>query len=173
MSQSTSETILHETPWTRWVSRPWGKEALPYYCVVLPDYITMVPRLPDGRYLMVKQYRPAVREFTLEFPSGLREKGEEPQISALRELQEETGWKAKNAQHLGSFHTDTGRLDNHIHYYFVDCENPVNNWKPEAGIEVVILSQAEIETAIDQHHIFSMHMTAWFLAQRQLSRLKG
>lgn len=162
----SNETVLHQSPWTRWVSRPWGDEALPYYCLVLPDYVTMVPRLPDGRYLMVEQYRPAVRQITLEFPSGLLEKGELAQQTALRELREETGWHALDSKSLGVFHTDTGRLDNLIHYFYVNCDKPVLNWQPENGIKLLTMTFEEIETAIDQHRIFSMHMTAWFLAQR-------
>lgn len=56
----------------------------------------VVPVLPDGRLLMVKQYRNAIDRQTLEVPAGGRNGRSEPYIDcAFRELEEETGYKAK------------------------------------------------------------------------------
>ena len=44
---------------------------------------------------MVKQYRPAIEKFTIELPGGLRDKNELPKSTAVRELFEETGYRAK------------------------------------------------------------------------------
>lgn len=55
----------------------------------------VVPVLPDGRILMVKQYRNALDRETLEVPAGGRDGIEEPYFEcAFRELEEETGYKA-------------------------------------------------------------------------------
>ena len=53
----------------------------------------VVPVLPDGRILMVKQYRYAIDRVTLEIPAGGRDSSEEPfETAARRELEEETGY---------------------------------------------------------------------------------
>lgn len=56
--------------------------------------VAIVPLLPDGRVLMVRQFRlPAGREL-LEIPAGTLDPGEEPAACAARELREETGYAA-------------------------------------------------------------------------------
>ncbi|XP_037837014.1 ADP-sugar pyrophosphatase isoform X2 [Kryptolebias marmoratus] len=45
--------------------------------------------------VMVKQFRPPLGSFTLEFPAGLIDKGETAEAAALRELKEETGYKGE------------------------------------------------------------------------------
>ena len=78
------------------------------------DYIhhdgaaAVVPVLPDGRILMVSQYRNALERHTLEIPAGKLDRPDEPgRLCAGRELEEETGVKdlpleqfAAASQHL-------------------------------------------------------------------------
>lgn len=71
------------------------------------DYIhhdgaaAVVPVLPDGRILMVKQYRSALDRETLEIPAGkLDAPTEDPKLCAGRELEEETGYASENLQWL-------------------------------------------------------------------------
>jgi len=55
----------------------------------------VVPVLPDGRVLAIRQARPAIGEETLELPAGARETpDEEAALTAMRELREETGYRA-------------------------------------------------------------------------------
>lgn len=52
----------------------------------------IVPVLPDGRILMVRQYRPVIERETLELPAGARDSvDEDTRVTAARELLEETG----------------------------------------------------------------------------------
>ena len=69
------------------------------------DYIhhdgAVVPVLPDGRILMVRQYRNALDRFTLELPAGKVDSPDEPRVlCAFRELAEETGMQAKSPEAL-------------------------------------------------------------------------
>lgn len=53
----------------------------------------IVPVLPDGRILMVRQYRNAIDQYTYEIPAGGRNTADEPTLDcAYRELEEETGY---------------------------------------------------------------------------------
>lgn len=58
--------------------------------------------------LLVKQYRYAVHEETLEICAGLIEEGEDPAVSAEREMQEELNVKAKNLYRIGEFYASPG-----------------------------------------------------------------
>lgn len=54
----------------------------------------VVPVLDDGRIVMVRQFRNSLDSETLEIPAGGFEKDESPKTAAIRELEEETGYKA-------------------------------------------------------------------------------
>lgn len=58
--------------------------------------------------LLVKQYRYAVHEETLEICAGIIEQGENPQESAEREMQEELNVKAKTLYKIGDFYASPG-----------------------------------------------------------------
>ncbi|HLZ11982.1 MAG TPA: NUDIX hydrolase [Candidatus Acidoferrum sp.] len=60
-----------------------------------PGSVVVLPVLPDGRIVMIEQYRHATKQFLLELVAGRMEPGEDPKQAAARELAEETGYKAK------------------------------------------------------------------------------
>ncbi|MEG0962039.1 MAG: NUDIX hydrolase [Lachnospiraceae bacterium] len=66
----------------------------------------VVPVLPNGKILMVRQYRNALERFTLEIPAGARDHKTEPTIvCAARELEEETGYRCDELEFLLSLRT--------------------------------------------------------------------
>ncbi len=86
-----------------------------------PGAVAIVPVLNDGRIVFVRQYRYAVGQAMLEIPAGkLDIKGESPDACALRELQEETGYIAKNIRRLASVSTSPGFTNEVIHIYIAD-----------------------------------------------------
>jgi ADP-ribose pyrophosphatase len=60
-----------------------------------PGSVVVLPALPDGRIVMIRQYRHATRQFLWELCAGRIDKGENPRRAAARELIEETGYRAK------------------------------------------------------------------------------
>lgn len=74
-----------------------------------PGAVAIVPLLPDGRVIMIRQYRHATGEVLLEIPAGTRDiPGEAPRDTAARELIEETGYRAGTLTHLSDFYTAPG-----------------------------------------------------------------
>ena len=63
--------------------------------VTHPGSVVLLPVLPDGRIVMVRQYRHACRQYLWELVAGRMERGENPRKGAERELLEETGYRAK------------------------------------------------------------------------------
>jgi ADP-ribose pyrophosphatase len=61
-----------------------------------------------GEILMIKQFRYPVGEVVIELPAGIVEPGEEYCDAAVRELQEETGWKPAKLEKIGEFYTSPG-----------------------------------------------------------------
>lgn len=60
-----------------------------------PGSVVVLPVLPDGRILLIRQYRHATRQYLWELVAGRIDEGENPKAAAARELIEETGYRAK------------------------------------------------------------------------------
>jgi ADP-ribose pyrophosphatase len=63
--------------------------------VTHPGSVVVLPVLPDGKIVLVRQYRHATGQYLWELVAGRMERGENPQEGAARELIEETGYRAK------------------------------------------------------------------------------
>lgn len=86
--------------------------------VIHPGAVAIIPILPDGRILLVRQYRHAVGRFMWEIPAGkLDVKGESHLNCAKRELREETGYIASNWDELFAFYTSPGFTNERIVLY--------------------------------------------------------
>lgn len=82
-----------------------------------PGASVVVPLMDDGRVLIERQFRyPLGRVFT-EFPAGKIDPGETPAQTALRELVEETGWRAGRLAHLTTLHNAIGYSDERIEVF--------------------------------------------------------
>ncbi len=80
-----------------------------------PGAVAVVPILPDGRILLVRQYRHAAGKSLWEIPAGkLDVAGESPLECAVRELREETGYAADDWNELFTFYTSPGFTDERI-----------------------------------------------------------
>jgi 8-oxo-dGTP pyrophosphatase MutT (NUDIX family) len=108
------------------------------------DYVVVLAVTPDGRIPLVRQYRPAVEDFTLEFPAGIIDAGEDAATTACRELLEETGLPTRKVHPLGVNKTDAGRLSNRVHSYFIEAETRVPDFRPEEGVMTQLVTPSEL-----------------------------
>lgn len=82
-----------------------------------PGGVAVVPLLPDGDVICVRQFRYPMGQDVLEVPAGKLDRGEEPLAGAKRELEEETGYTAKEYVYLGEFYPSPGFCDEVLHIY--------------------------------------------------------
>ena len=71
----------------------------------------VIVAVDEGRAVLVEQYRVPLGAWCLELPAGLvgdEEDGEEAETAAIRELEEETGYRAERMVDLGRFHASPG-----------------------------------------------------------------
>ncbi len=70
--------------------------------VASPDWVNVIPSNKDGKLLLIRQFRYGSSRLSWEFPGGMVDGVESPETAALRELEEETGWKAGKITSLGA-----------------------------------------------------------------------
>ena len=99
------------------VTLPDGTEATREY-IVHPGAVAVVPLLDDGRLLMERQFRYPVGRVMLEFPAGKIDPGEAPLRCAVRELAEETGYRASEWARAGILHNAVGYSTEGIEVWF-------------------------------------------------------
>lgn len=87
-----------------------------YIIMNAPDWVIVIPEL-DDKFLMVKQWRHGEAALSVEFPGGVIDKGEEADVAARRELEEETGFKAGKLINLGSVNPNPALFSNHVHFF--------------------------------------------------------
>ena len=75
------------------------------------------PRAPDPRVLLIRQFRHAANGFIWEVPAGRLDAGETPEACARRELEEETGMRARTVEPLTTIYTTPGFTDERIHLF--------------------------------------------------------
>ena len=82
-----------------------------------PGAVVILPLLDDGQVVFIRNYRVAVNETLIELPAGTLDHAEDPQLTAIRELAEETGYRAGNIEHLLTFCMSPGILDEKMHLF--------------------------------------------------------
>lgn len=85
--------------------------------VIKNDAVAIVPINKNGEVILVRQYRPAICQKTLEIPAGILEDGEKPEECALRELEEETSFKAGNLKFMFTIYPAVGFCNEKIQIY--------------------------------------------------------
>jgi ADP-ribose pyrophosphatase len=81
------------------------------------DVVIVVPFLHDGRVVMIRQYRYPLDKVLLEFPAGHVEGGEAPEVTAKRELEEETGYSAGSLERVYRYHPSVSRSNQTVHVF--------------------------------------------------------
>jgi ADP-ribose pyrophosphatase len=79
--------------------------------------VAIVPLDGEGKIVLVRQYRHAAGRALLEIPAGTLNKGEDPDQCAIRELQEETGYRPGKLQKIGGIFVAPGYSTEFIHLY--------------------------------------------------------
>lgn len=130
-----------------------------------PGAVIIVPRLRDGRLILIRQLRVATGGPIWEFPAGTLEKGESLWRCADRELQEETGWKAGKLIRVLDYFPTPGISNEKMYLFIADHLKKVKgiNPDPDEELETHIFSLREVERMIRQGKIIDGKTILGFL----------
>lgn len=127
----------------------------------------MIPVDRDGNILMVRQYRNAIDSYTLEIPAGGLNPGEDNLTCAIRECEEETGYRAASAVHLIDVHTTVAFSNELIKIYYTKDITPVKqNLDEDEFIDLERHSLNELVTMILSGEITDAKTIAGLLAYK-------
>jgi ADP-ribose pyrophosphatase len=82
-----------------------------------PGSVVVIPRLPDERLVLVRQYRYAAKQSLWELVAGGLERGETPSQGARRELLEEASYRARSMKRLLEFYPSPGILSEKMYLF--------------------------------------------------------
>ncbi len=144
-----------------------------FYSIKPADYVTALAQTNDNKIIILKQYRPAIEDYTYELPSGHLEKGETPREAIIREVEEETSCRTDNVTLLGEVIPDTGRLENRLWAFYIDNLEIIKRLKPEEndGIEVCPVSHTEFFEMINEgrfNHALDLSVIALSIIKNHL-----
>ena len=161
-----SDKVVFSVPWFDILERAVEGSTPPYYVLRTSDYVSILAATKQGSLLLVRQFRPAVGEESLELPSGHVEAGELPEAAARRELIEETGFEAEHFELLGALTPDPGRLGNKLWCFYASdatrVEPPVDL---EQGLQLIMCEPCDLVRYIEQGEFNSgLHLSVLLLA---------
>ncbi len=143
-------------------------------CIRHPGGALAVPVTPDGKLVLLRQYRFAIQGRLLEFPAGTLEVHEDPAETIKREIEEETGYRAHKWQKLGEFALAPGYSDEFIYAFLAqDLEKLAEPPSQDADedMETVLMTPQELEAAIlAGEPVDAKSISSFFLARPFLNK---
>lgn len=117
-----------------------------YYVLEYPKWINVIAITPEGKYVMVKQYRHGLGVVATELCAGVVEEGEDPMEGAKRELLEETGYAGGEWELTMEISANPGSQNNFAYCYTARGVEKVSEQHLDAteDINVVLLSEDEV-----------------------------
>jgi ADP-ribose pyrophosphatase len=140
-----------------------------------PGAVAVIAMTDDNKIVMVRQYRKALERTLVEIPAGKLEKGEEPLVTAKRELEEETGYVCNSMKHLISFYTSPGFADEIVHLYLAENIKKKENaasLDEDEFVDVLELTLEEALQYLEEKQIYDAK-TAYALQYLQLKQALG
>jgi 8-oxo-dGTP pyrophosphatase MutT (NUDIX family) len=122
--------------------------------VLHPGSVVLLPVLADGRLVLIRQRRFAVERTLLELPAGTREADEPIELCAARELEEETGYRARELTPLFSFFPSPGSSTERMHVFVArGLVQTAQQLDQTEEIEVEVLAMDEVLALIRSNDV--------------------
>ncbi|QBG46893.1 NUDIX hydrolase [Verrucomicrobia bacterium S94] len=134
--------------------------------------VAVIPQRPDGRFIFIRQFRKPMERICFEVVAGNCDPGEKEIVSAERELQEETGYRAETLELLGPVFPSVGYCTERIDVFFarVAAEPGAVSFDDDERIETVLLTEEEMDALIRSGGVADAKtLAAWMLYKARKS----
>lgn len=168
MADGRPTDTVFKTEWFSIDAVPYGTEGeRPYYRLSCGDSVSIIARTEGGQIILIRQYRPAIGDFTLEPPSGYVDDGESSEEAVKRELLEETGFTCRSVELLGSLRICPSRINNRLHVFFGrDAKRTGGVATEDTNTELVLVTPDEFKKMIlDGKYTEVAGIAMFYLAQ--------
>ena len=119
-----------------------------------PGAAVILPLLDDGRVILIRNVRLTVGKALWELPAGTLEPGEPAEACAAREVEEETGYRARTITPLTEFFASPGILNERMHGFLAtDLEKSAQALDSDEEIEVFPIPQWQVRDMLKDGHI--------------------
>lgn len=131
-----------------------------YYVIAersLINAAVVVPETEDGRFMLIKHYRPAIKQYSIEFPRGGRDKEEPLDQTAQRELLEETGHTASEFILLGKMHSNTSLIQSALEIYHAKGTHKITETTDGEAESMLFVDKATLKAMVRNGEITDSH----------------
>jgi ADP-ribose pyrophosphatase len=139
------------------------------------DWVNIIPITPEGRVVLIRQFRVGLDDFVIETPGGMVDPSDvSPLEAARRELREETGFDSERVVPLGRTHPNPATQDNSIWFFAALDVHSVGGQSLDPGedIELEIVDLAEADRMIAEGRIsHALVLNAFDLLRRKFPEL--
>lgn len=150
---------------------PDGKEFSPFYNYSRRNFVVIIARTKDDKYITVKQFRHGLKKVTTEFCAGGIEGSEHESalLAAKRELEEETGYISDKWKHIYTIPSNPTIADNYAILYYADnCEKACDQHLDSTEfLEVKECTEDEINDLIKNNKFVQpIHLMGWLMVKK-------
>jgi ADP-ribose pyrophosphatase len=147
-SEPGPELILFKTHFD-FLENPRNQKVMRAVVLEARDWVNVIALTPRKKIVAVSQFRFGIRRLSLEIPAGLVDPGETPLQAARRELEEETGYTAREWKPLGWSYPNPAFMTNREHSFLALGAERTGSPHPEDGedLETSELTLEEIRWA--------------------------
>ncbi len=174
--KTLTSKLAFDNPWFKvrqeTVELPSGKVMDDYFMWQNNEVVMVVALTPENKFVLVKQYKHAQKNFMIEFPAGYAEDGEDVTLAAQRELEEETGYSANQLEPLAVLVNNPTKEIGKIHVFLARnaAKSTEQRFDVSEEIEVHEFSPQEVRQMIfDGKIITAGTISAFTLAMQRLS----
>jgi 8-oxo-dGTP pyrophosphatase MutT (NUDIX family) len=152
----SSQYLFERPPWLTLrqerLRLPTGREIGEYWISEFPPWVNVVAVTQADEVVLIRQYRPGIREVHFEIPAGVVD-GKDPDLltAARRELAEETGYGGGRWSTLMTLSANPALTTNLTHTYLAEGVKPMADAAPDLteDLRVHLVPLAEIPALID------------------------
>ena len=137
-----------------------------YYVVDRFDYVLIVALTADSQVLTVRQYKHGAGQVIRELPAGYIEDGEDPVVSAQRELREETGYEAAQIEPLAVLFASPSASSHRAHVFLATGLRHAGEQQLDANEKIVVQKidfAAAVQAAVHNRDFRDVNSTAALL----------